>query len=150
MRKLLLKFYQNILETPFQKTIIIIFTCLLVPVGFIYTQLPGQVEPQILWPLMTWKDVTSDYAGLFFRAEGGGAAPFGKVQSDNSPRLSKIEQKTHGSGTDSDSMQVIPGTWSSYMFTGKFESPNNHLRFFVSSEEVRPRNKAMRIWKRKN
>jgi len=34
---------------------------------------------------MIWKDVTSDYAGLFFRAEGGGSEAFGTLQNENFP-----------------------------------------------------------------
>jgi len=29
-----------------------------------------------------WEDVTSDYAGFSFRAEGGGSATFGEMQTD--------------------------------------------------------------------
>ena len=39
-----------------------------IPIGLIYTQLPNQSEPQILWPLLKWTDITEQYAGLFFRA----------------------------------------------------------------------------------
>jgi hypothetical protein len=58
-----------------------------VPIGFIYVQLPGQPEPNTLWSMVKWKDVTSDYAGLFFRAEGGNSAAFGQIQDENVPRI---------------------------------------------------------------
>ena len=56
-----------------------------VPCGFIYVQTPGQSEPKKLWPNTEWESVTEKYAGLFFRAEGGQSAPFGRKQ----------EQQTH-------------------------------------------------------
>jgi len=121
-----------------------------VPIGFIYVQLPSQPEPKTLWPIVEWKDVTPDYAGLFFRAEGGGAAAFGETQSDNSPRLTDIEFKYDKQVGNVSPLSIVPGTWSSYIFSGKFESPVASLRFMVSSVEVRPRNKAIRIWKRTN
>jgi hypothetical protein len=40
-------------------------------IGFIYTQIPDQPEPYTLWPRVEGRDITSEYAGLFFRAEGG-------------------------------------------------------------------------------
>src|SRR5699024_6530309 len=39
-----------------------------VPSGFIYVQLSNQPDPRTLWPAVNWKDVTSGYAGHFFRA----------------------------------------------------------------------------------
>jgi hypothetical protein len=51
-----------------------------VPPGFIYIQLPNQIEPNLLWPKNTWRDVTSLYAGLFFRALGGDASAWTEVQ----------------------------------------------------------------------
>ena len=63
---------------------------MLIPVGFVYTQLPDQPQPATLWPTFNWTDVTSTYAGLFFRAEGGGSEKFGSVQQDNSPRLESV------------------------------------------------------------
>ncbi|CAG2111541.1 unnamed protein product [Medioppia subpectinata] len=59
-----------------------------VPIGFIYIQLPNQTDPKYLWPKYTWEDVTSNYAGHFFRAEGGGSLGFEQgTQSENAPRL---------------------------------------------------------------
>ncbi|CAG2174355.1 unnamed protein product, partial [Oppiella nova] len=47
-----------------------------IPLGFLYRQLPNTSAPGLLWPAMKWDDVTAQYAGLFFRAEGGTAATF--------------------------------------------------------------------------
>ncbi len=58
-----------------------------VPIGFIYSQIPDEPEPKIIWPNFEWKDITSEYAGLFFCAEGGDSAKFGELQSESSQKL---------------------------------------------------------------
>ena len=45
------------------------------PVGTIYFQLAGKTAPGTLWG-GTWTDVSSTYAGCFFRAAGGNANTF--------------------------------------------------------------------------
>ncbi len=54
------------------------------PLGFIYVQLPGEKEPNELWPSdfshYQWTDVSESYDSLFFRVAGKRAAPFGSVQ----------------------------------------------------------------------
>ena len=47
------------------------------PTGYIYIQFPNQLAPQDLWPGTEWTNVSSQFAGLFFRAEGGNASAFG-------------------------------------------------------------------------
>lgn len=37
----------------------------IVPIGFIYTQLPHQPEPPQIWPTVIWHDVSAEYDGLF-------------------------------------------------------------------------------------
>ncbi|CAG2171721.1 unnamed protein product [Oppiella nova] len=90
----------------------------LVPIGFIYTQHPDQAEPGELWPGYTWADVTGQYAGLFFRAEGGSSLPFnGGAQGEDAP-------------------SVDEPYWVEY------------FKVKVSGGEVRPKNQAIRIWER--
>lgn len=45
------------------------------PVGYVYTQYPGTSDPATLFG-GTWLNITSLYAGLFFRAEGGASVAF--------------------------------------------------------------------------
>ena len=40
----------------------------IIPLGFLYTQLPNQSSPQQLWPNMEWSEITQQYARLFLRA----------------------------------------------------------------------------------
>lgn len=47
-----------------------------IPVGFIYTQYPGELSPSDLNFPGTWTDITKKFAGLFFRADGGNAKGF--------------------------------------------------------------------------
>ncbi len=126
-----------------------------VPIGFIYVQLPNQPDPKSLWPTVEWTDVTSNYAGLFFRAEGGGAASFGQIQEENSPRLInaryKLSEEGCNEGCGLKSIEVNKNEWSKGVFTG-CESEGNYvsLQFLTSNGEVRPRNNAVRIWRRTN
>jgi hypothetical protein len=121
-----------------------------VPIGFIYVQLPSQPEPKTLWSMVEWKDVTSDYAGHFFRAEGGGSAAFGLTQEDNSPRLTSIATQDGFDVPIWKSVNTVPGQWSPRIETAGNSGTLRSLKFFLSSGEVRPRNKAVRIWKRTN
>ncbi len=131
-----------------------LFVCFIVafivPISFIYVQLPDQPEPKTLWPMVKWQDVTSAYAGLFFRAEGGEAASFGQVQKDNAPRVTEIRYKWWNSWSN-----PLPG-WNSsisQMNIGEENAVKKGYGIFemyltMSSGEVRPRNMAIRIWKR--
>jgi len=98
-----------------------------------------------------WKDVTSDYAGIFFRAEGGLSAGFSHIQEENSPRIVQVQNLQHPDQIKEEGLlSLSTGKWSNKIWTGQFAGhPDNiFLRFNVSDGEVRPRNMAMRIWKR--
>lgn len=56
------------------------------PKGAIYPQYPGKSDPATIFG-GTWKNVSSEFAGKFFRAEGGAAAPFGESQSEGLPNI---------------------------------------------------------------
>lgn len=121
----------------------------IVPVGFIYVQLPGQQEPHQIWNTVYWVDITYEYAGLFFRVLGGGSAQFGVTQEADSPRLTNVSKIL--TGCCNNNIVISPnGSWSSVISTGSNWSLASYwgLRFSQSSTEVRPRNKAVRIWKR--
>lgn len=121
----------------------------LVPIDFIYVQLPNQPEPQNIWDTVEWIEITSEYAGLFFRAEGGDSAAFGTIQADNSPRLHRVGRTNIAHpGVNGISVRA-DGVSSSSISSGALtDSTHWALHFTVTSGEVRPRNQAMRIWKR--
>lgn len=66
-----------------------------IPIGYIYIQLANQSYPTDLFG-GTWTNVSSTYAGLFFRIEGGSAANFG-----NSQDMSIQSHRHYYSGTTS-------------------------------------------------
>jgi hypothetical protein len=119
-----------------------------VPIGFIYVQLPKEKSPSEIWPRMTWIDVSSTYAGVFFRVTGGGAESFGKVQEDNAPLITEVTKMVDK--TDKTSILIQKGASSQYLTTGGWDYCNNkvNINFRMSGGEVRPRNMAIRIWKR--
>ncbi|XP_054158976.1 uncharacterized protein LOC128957266 [Oppia nitens] len=120
-----------------------------VPLGFIYVQLPNQQPPSEIWPWIAWQDISPEYAGLFFRTLGSGSEPFGKVQSDNSPRLDSISSQ-HSYQIAWGSMPIAAdGQWSKHIYTGdSYGKSESSLAFHTTGGEVRPRNVAIKIWKR--
>ena len=125
----------------------------MVPIGFIYTQLPNQAEPTLIWPKLKWQEVTSQYADTFFRAQGTETSPFGQVQSEGAPRLSKVNiTQSKWTGNNENIQDIItPGMWSKLLLTGRTRCVDDvcqHINFYVSNEEVRPKNTAIKIWKR--
>ncbi len=117
-----------------------------VPVGFIYIEYRKQSSPTTLWPTMKWADVTSEYAGQFFRALGGDSAVWDQVQESCAPRISDIDnlesnEYNHG-------IALPTNGWSNRLFTGKWQQNGTATRFNVAGCEVRPINSAIRIWKR--
>lgn len=121
----------------------------LVPVGFIYVQLQNQPEPARLWVTTAWREITAEYAGLFFRAVGQGSAAFGNIQAENSPRLTNISGPfgfNNFTGTIDVQVNANGQQSTTLPVTGSLGSPTWGIRVQVSSGEVRPRNTAMRIW----
>lgn len=55
----------------------------LIPIGFVYVQLPNQSEPKKIWEHFQWKEITEQYANAFFRAEGNRSESFGNTQSES-------------------------------------------------------------------
>ena len=127
-----------------------------VPIGFIYIQLPDQPEPNAIWLNLKWQEITYQYKNSFFRAQGDRTEPFGKVQLQSSPRLSMVNLTYYNGqriNTYSFQENIIPGEWSKLMYTGLNWAPgsgNNrqYINFYVSNEDVRPQNMAIKIWKR--
>ena len=134
-----------------------------IPIGFTYVQLPHEKGPGEFWPEITWKDVTQDYAGVFFRAGGGEAAPFGEIQMENTKRIEKINhlwdgieewRKVKSQRAPSQNGNITLNTSSSlWIETGAFGSGNTNYRYlnFESNVgDVRPKNMAIKIWRRVN
>ena len=118
-----------------------------IPIGFLYTQLPNQSSPIELWRKTKWSEVTQQYSGLFFRAEGGGSEPFGTTQSANYSKISTIREWRYssqlGQYTGPQFHEIKEG-WSVNLSAWGFAG----VLFYTTSAENRPRNTAIRIWKR--
>ncbi|KAJ6220211.1 hypothetical protein RDWZM_006023 [Blomia tropicalis] len=119
-----------------------------IPINFTYTQLPNQPYPKSLWPTVEWKDVTSEYSGLFFRAEGNNSAAFGVMQEENAPRLKNVDWWIPGYQYRNHIIPLQKNSWSQPLWVGGRGSSEIVIDFYVSGGEVRPRNMAIRIWKR--
>ena len=123
------------------------------PVGAIYVQFSGQTDPTTLFG-GTWDNVSSTYAGLFFRAEGGNAAAFGSSQGGGAPNITGEFPTLYASeaaatgafyrGADY-SVDLPPGHGVPYVRTG-FSAANSNATY--SADEIRPANSTIRIWKR--
>jgi hypothetical protein len=126
-----------------------------VPIGFIYMQLPDQETPANLFG-GTWKNISSSYAGLFFRVEGGNAAAFGTDQSDAMQNIYGIFKSVltdPTSGFSATGPFYNGGTPRARGWSGESSDEVRILGFDASRQvrtatETRPVNKTIRIWRR--
>ena len=128
-----------------------------VPIGFTYVQLPHEKEPGEIWPWMIWENVSKNYSGVFFRVEGGEAAPFGEIQMENTTRVEKVnsvwssdaafgEVSKHRASSGNITIPLKgPSLW---IRTGDSGSYSRYVNFELSSGEVRPKNMAIKVWRR--
>ena len=95
-------------------------------------------------------DITKDYAGLFFRAEGGGSDNFGTTQSANQSWISNINVQTCQLASDSYNCEWLRADIKKNSWTDNLirHIVNWDFEIFTTDGEVRPRNTAIRIWKR--
>lgn len=68
------------------------------PAGTMYIQFKGEKTPSELFG-GTWYNVSSEFAGMFFRAEGGNAAAFGSDQEQSVQAHTHTIDHTHTRGT---------------------------------------------------
>ena len=123
-----------------------------VPIGFLYTQLPNQSSPEQLWPNMEWTEVTHQYSGLFFRAEGSGSESFGQIQQANQSWISNINtldyefdfSAVNGHYGDQENYDLKLNSWTSIRPNGV----QDEIFIYTTAGEMRPRNTAIKIWKR--
>ena len=123
------------------------------PVGFVYTQYPGQQEPQYLFP-GTWVYTTA-YAGAFFRAEGGRASVFNTVK-----QADMLKYHKHGFQAPTDNRINLNGdgygamryTWANHKTREMFDKSDTELADNGDTAdtlpETRPENFTIRIWRR--
>lgn len=116
--------------------------------GFIYFQLPGQSDPSTLFG-GTWSNISSDYAGCFFRAEGGNANAFEGGKQDFAMQ-GHFHQSYRDGSIAGGLSGVNPGGQNTANLT-------NQIREAISdgvngtpkiANETRPVNHTIRIWKK--
>jgi hypothetical protein len=110
------------------------------PVGFIYFQLKGQPAPGELFT-GTWENISSQFAGLFFRVEGGNAAAFGS----NSQNMS-IQTHSHSYSRHSSLVSIYNG--NEYKGNYKINDFESGTTGPTGDTETRPVNTTIRVWKR--
>lgn len=129
------------------------------PVGAIYVQFAGQSDPTTLFG-GTWENVSSIYAGLFFRAEGGNAAAFGLSQGGGAPNIVGFMGNVQMANWASTGAFYPNGTdgneynWNEFKAGGSgqrginmyFSAANSNGTY--SANEFRSANSTIRIWKR--
>ncbi|MGD9938610.1 MAG: hypothetical protein AB7T74_02290 [Clostridia bacterium] len=92
-----------------------------VPIGFTYFQLPGKALPSDMF-LGTWSNISSSFAGAFFRAEGGAASAFDAGQQSSQNIIHSHEAS---SGTQSASHTHTTNSTSKTL-TGEFSPINSY------------------------
>lgn len=127
----------------------------ILPIGFVYIQFPNQSAPGEFLA-GNWTDITSQYAGLFFRAEGGDAKSFGSgTQAEGLPNISgTIYPSVRSDNTSAD------GAFEKLNRRGWYPKGDTadqaYFRFNASrsnsiygaSSHVTPVNTSIRIWVR--
>lgn len=136
------------------------------PIGSIYIQFSGQSDPTTLFG-GTWQNISSTYAGRFFRAEGEDAAAFGSNQAEGLPNA----DGSWYTGFSRDGAPLILGR-AAGVFSSSEVAPSTRTvdrgyqsgggaqiaigRFslrsgnsiYGASDHVTPINTTIRIWKR--
>lgn len=143
------------------------------PIGEIYVQYPNQNPPLELYNRGNWEDITSQYAGLFFRAEGGNSLPFqGGIQEDKirniNGRFIFVNECNPTTTGGYGSIRVVDrvkqmerGIQQGENFNGgwgvvtydidvnlNIGTGANQMAGHADGPEIRPINTAVRIWKR--
>ena len=124
------------------------------PIGSTYVQFSGCSDPTTLFG-GTWSNISSTYAGLFFRSEGGSAATFGNNQNGGLPNIEgTTEQVAYtGAKTGTGALSVVnigrcSVSGSDHTFNRLVFDASLYNSLFGSSDEVRPINTTIRIWRR--
>lgn len=127
----------------------------IIPIGFIYIQLRGQATPDDLFGTSgKWQDISSEYAGEFFRAVGGNSASFGTTQAEGLPDIQGgfSGYGSFGAAVGACVLEVPSSTYAStreggaYSSIGIYASRSNSI--YGASTHVTPYNSAIRIWKK--
>ena len=133
------------------------------PVGSVYVRFKGQPAPNTLWG-GTWQNISSQYAGEFFRAEGGDAAPFGQSQAEGLPNITgqwylsncSSGKSFGGTGAGIGSLRAVGKAEVSDLSVGSTLNIDYGLdldasrssNIYGKSNHNTPKNSTVQIWKR--
>jgi len=106
------------------------------PIGFVYFQIKGQPAPGEIFAGV-WENISSQYAGLFFRVEGGNAAAFGQDQG------MMIQAHNHSIARLANFIVGSEGIATASSLT------NNTVTGDTGGVETRPVNSTIRVWIRR-
>lgn len=107
-------------------------------IGEIYIQYPGQSDPNTLFPNMTWQNVSSDYAGAFFRTKNGAffRAEGGNAQSFNCTTYQpmgtstvNLSISTGGTNCAGNHTHAASSTMTPYYYTCNTLSNLSYIRY---------------------
>lgn len=127
-----------------------------IPVGFNYVQYPGESAPADIFG-GTWENISSQFAGMFFRCEGGNAAAFGEMQHGGAPNIEGyINSVMHwqnpayggalNAGTASAGQNWYESSSYQCCYNHIFSAANSNG--YYNANEFRPYNSTIRVWKR--
>jgi hypothetical protein len=118
------------------------------PVGYVYTQYPGTSDPATLFG-GTWLNITSLYAGLFFRAEGGAALAFNGGNQADAIITHRHALGVSGAGSFAFGSTTITSSSVMTLAGAGTNGPNTGDPLTVATaSETRPVNTTIRIWQR--
>lgn len=124
------------------------------PIGMVYTQYPGKDSPATLGFPGTWENISSEFAGDFFRAEGGEASAYGSGEQLDAFQGFKTDinytGKTNAAGfindTGLDFANINGGSNLAIQPEGVPVADSNGTPRMA--DETRPINHTIRIWER--
>ena len=130
------------------------------PIGFIYVQYKNQSTPDTLFGTDgKWQDVSSEYAGEFFRAVGGDSSSFGITQAEGLPNITGLIDPVSGlfksnfrdgafSGGGDWRFSPVQQNSGGGESSACYFSASGSNSIYGASTHVTPYNSAIRIWKK--
>ena len=135
-------------------------TSLIYPIGYVYWQFPGKDSPDDMSLIGTWANISSTFAGDFFRAEGGDASAF-----DSGEQADAMQRITGAIGSDASPFPALEGVFSEQsglpsqngasIASGQtgdivFDSADSTSPNAAKTDDVetRPVNHTIRLWER--
>ena len=147
----------------------------LYPINAVYTQFPGMDDPNTLFQGTTWENITAQYAGAFFRAEGGNASNFNGGLQEQGTSVNGLQASTDCRGNHTHSWCITqsgtcPPTFCYYApattrasngvcascaispisssISTQYSGSHTHSVTLTGGTETRPINYTIRIWER--